>query len=63
LSGVQMTTRSTRLSAAAMTAPAASPSSASWTTCGHTVKPAVAIASSTTGNWASSSRGIPADDL
>jgi hypothetical protein len=46
-----------------MTAAEAMASSASWVTCGHTTNPAAAIASSTTGNWASSSRGMPADDL
>ena len=63
LSGVQMRIRSTCGSAAKRTAAAAMASSASYSTIGHSTMPSASIAASAMGNWASSSGGIPADDL
>jgi hypothetical protein len=60
LSGVQITTASTRSSAAATAAADASASSASYWTIAHTVTPIASSPSSITGVWASSSGGMPA---
>ena len=59
LSGVQISTRSTRGSAAARCAADASASSASTSTIGHTTKPAAASTSSSSGNCAHRSGGNP----
>ena len=59
LSGVQITTCSTRSSAAATWAAEPSASSASYSTMAHVVTPMATNASSSTGVWRSSSGGIP----
>ena len=63
LSGVQITTRSTRGSAANRSAAAAIASSASYSTIGHSDSPSASMASSAIGNWASSSGSMPASVL
>ena len=63
LSGVQITTRSTRGSAAKRSAAAAIASSASNSTIGHSTRPSASMARSAIGNWASSSGGMPAEVL
>ncbi len=63
LSGVHTRIRSTRSSAPNRTAAAAIASSASNSTIGHRTIPSASTAASAIGNWASSSGGIPADDL
>ena len=63
LSGVQTTIRSTRGSAANRQAAAPMASSASNSTIGQRTIPSASTAASAIGNWASSSGGIPADDL
>ncbi len=60
LSGVQISTRSTRGSSAAIRAAAASASSASSSTIAHTITPRARRASSSSGNCASSSGSTPA---
>ena len=63
LSGVQITTRSTRGSAANRTAAAPIASSASNSSIDHSTSPKASIACSAIGNWSSSSGGIPASVL
>ena len=63
LSGVQMRIRSTAGSAAKRRQAAAIASSASNSTIGQRTMPSASMASSAIGNWASSSGGMPADDL
>jgi len=63
LSGVQTRIRSTRSSLAKRTAAAAIASSASNSTIGQSTMPRASTAASAIGNWASSSGGIPTDDL
>ena len=63
LSGVQTRIFSTRGSSAKRMAAAAIASSASNSTIGHRTMPSASTAASAIGNWASSSGGIPADDL
>ena len=63
LSGVQTRIRSTRGSAPKRTAAAAIASSASNSTIGQSTMPSASTAASAIGNWASSSGGIPAEDL
>ena len=63
LSGVQITTRSTRGSAANHSAAAAIASSASYSTIGHRTSPSASMAASATGNWARSSGSTPASVL
>ncbi len=63
LSGVQMTTRSTRGSAPYSSAAAPIASSASYSTIGHSTSPSASMACSAMGNWARSSGGIPASVL
>ena len=63
LSGVQTTIRSTDGSSPNRQAAAPMASSASNSTIGHRTIPSASTAASAIGNWASSSGGIPADDL
>ena len=63
LSGVHTRIRSTRGSSPNRVAAAAIASSASHSTIGQSTIPSASTAASAIGNWASSSGGIPAEDL
>ena len=63
LSGVQITIRSTRGSAAYSSAAAPIASSASYSTIAHETRPSASMACSAIGNWSRSSGGIPASVL